>query len=138
MTLKEKYDANVEFVNKLRFYCKNHNCKQSVPFGASKSVPFGASKCDLSECECCTEEISFDNFKKIMEYEPPVDWSKVPVDTKIYVKERENDPWERRHFSHCTSDGRIYAFCSGETSFTTEDGTSWWNYAKLAEVEEDK
>ena len=48
MTLKEKYDANVEFVNKLRFYCKNHNCKQSVPFGASK--------CDLSECECCTIE----------------------------------------------------------------------------------
>lgn len=130
MTLKEKYDANVEFVNKLRLYCKNHNCKQSVPFGDSK--------CDLSECECCTEEISFDDFKKIMEYEPPVDWSKIPVDTKIYVKNLKNEWWGKRYFSHCTPDGKVHAFCYGTTSFTAEDGTSPWNYAKLAEVEDDK
>ena len=135
MTLQEKYDANVEFVNKLRFYCKNHNCKQSVPFCDSKC---DLSKCDLSKCACCTEEISFDNFKKIMEYEPPVDWSKVPVDTKIYVKDYKNDLWEKRHFSHYTSDGKVHAFCSGTTSFTADEGTSPWNYAKLAEVEEDK
>lgn len=130
MTLKEKYDANVEFVNKLRFYCKNHNCKQSVPFDASK--------CGLSKCECCTEEISFDNFEKIMEYKPPVDWSKVPVDTKIYVKTKENNQWERRHFSHCTPDGKVHAFVFGTTSFTADNETSPWDYAKLAEVEDDK
>lgn len=130
MTLKEKHDANVEFVNKLRFYCKNHNCKLSAP----SNTP----KCDLSTCECCTEEISFDNFKKIMEYEPPVDWSKVPVDTKIYVRDFKNDLWEKRHFSHYTSDGKVYAFCNGTTSFTADAGTVCWEYAKLAEVEDDK
>lgn len=129
MTLKEKYDANVEFVNKLRFYCKNHNCKQIVPFDASK--------CGLSICACCTEEISFDNFKKIMEYEPPVDWSKVPVDTKIYVKNLKNEFWGKRHFSHCTPDGKVHAFCNGTTSFTNVEGTSCWECAKLAEAEDE-
>ena len=126
MTLKEKYDANVEFVNKLRFYCKNHNCKQSVPFDASK--------CDLSKCECCTEEISFDNFEKIMEYEPPVDWSKVPVDAKIYVRDNEDITWQKRHFSKYR-DGRVYAFFGGKTSFTAyhDDDDRSWRHAKLAE-----
>lgn len=132
MTLEEKYNANMEFITKLRTYCDNHTCKERAP----SNTP----KCDLSicRCECRAEEICFDNFKKIMEYEPPVDWSKVPVDTKIYVKDQENDLWERRHFSHYTSDGKIYAFCNGTTSFTADDGTSRWEYAKLAEVEDDK
>ena len=71
-----------------------------------------------------------------MEYEPPVDWSKVPVDTKIYVKTKENNQWERRHFSYYTPDGKVYAFCQGRTSFTAEDRTFECEYAKLAEVED--
>lgn len=130
MTLKEKHDANVGFVNKLRFYCKNHNCKQSAP----SNTP----KCDLSTCEDHLGEIRFDNFKTIMEYEPPVDWSKVPVDTKIYVKNQINASWEKRHFSHCTPDGKVHAFYYGTTSFTADNETSPWEYAKLAEVEDDK
>ena len=130
MTLKEKYDANMEFLSKLRTYCDNHTCKECAP----SNTP----KCDLSTCEDHLGEVSFDNFKKIMEYEPPVDWSKIPVDTKIYVKARENHPWERRHFSHYTSDGKIHAFCDGTTSFTSNVGTWSWKYAKLAEVEDDK
>lgn len=130
MTLKEKYNANMEFLSKLRTYCDNHTCKECAP----SNTP----KCDLSTCEDHVGEIRFDNFKKIMEYEPPVDWSKVPVDTKIYVKDKENDLWEKRHFSHYTSDGKVHAFCVGTTSFTADEGTSPWNYAKLAEVEDDK
>ena len=133
MTLKEKYDANMEFITKLRTYCGNHTCKVSEPSNTLK--------CDLSTCEAHVGEVSFDNFKKIMEYEPPVDWSKVPVDTKIYVKDYKNDLWEKRHFSHYTSDGKVCAFRSGTTSFTADDGNvkaKCWNYAKLAEAEDDK
>ena len=130
MTLKEKYNANMEFITKLRTYCENHTCKGSEPSNTLK--------CDLSTCEAHVGEVSFDNFKKIMEYEPPVDWSKVPVDTKIYVKNLKNEWWGKRHFSHCTPDGKVHAFCYGTTSFTAEDGTSCWEYAKLAEVEDDK
>lgn len=130
MTLKEKYNAHMEFMSKLRTYCDNHTCKECAP----PNTP----KCDLSTCEDHMGEISFDNFKKITEYKPPVDWSKVPVDTKIYVKERKNDIWEKRHFSHYTSDGKVHAFCDGTTSFTADNGTVCWEYAKLAEVEDDK
>ena len=130
MNLKEKYDANMEFIAKLRTYCDNHTCKECAP----SNTP----KCDLSTCEDHLGEIRFDNFKKIMEYEPPVDWSKVPVDTKIQVNNQDNGPWGRRHCSHYSSDGKIYAFCGGTTSFTADYGASCWNYAKLAEVEDDK
>lgn len=132
MTLKERYNAHMEFISQLRTYCEDHRCNHSV----HSNTP----KCDLSTCEdhLSSRGICFDNFKKIMEYEPPVDWSKVPVDTKIYVKDYKNDLWEKRHFSHYTSDGKVHAFCSGTTSFTADAGTSPWNYAKLAEVEDDK
>ena len=132
MTLKEKYDANIEFVKQLQKHCSQHRC-------LSSDIPFTLPKCTLSQCErkITKSEVDYDNFLKIMEYEP-VDWSKVPVDTKIYVKNLKNESWEKRHFSHCTPDGKIYAFCDGTTSFTSNSGTWSWNYAKLAEVEDDK
>lgn len=133
MTLKEKYDSNMEFVEKLKLYCKEHIC-------LSSDCPPKKPRCTLSECERKTtkSKIDYDNFVKIMEYKPPVDWSKVPVDTKIYVKNLKNELWGKRHFSHCTPDGKVHAFRYGTTSFTAEDGASCWNYAKLAEVEDDK
>lgn len=133
MTLKEKYDANIEFVKQLQKYCSQHRC-------LSSDIPFTLPKCTLSQCErkITKSEVDYDNFLKIMEYDPPIDWSKVPVDTKICVKNQRNDPWKRRHFSHCTPAGKVCAFRSGTTSFTNVDGTSGWVYAKLAEVEDDK
>lgn len=133
MNLKEKYDANIEFVKRLQKYCSHHCCIGS-------HISYTLPKCTLSQCESkiTIREVDYDNFLKIMEYEPPIDWSKVPVDTKIYVKDYKNDLWEKRHFSHYTSDGKVHAFNSGTTSFTADEGTSPWNYAKLAEVEEDK
>lgn len=132
MTLKEKHNANMEFIFKLRTYCDNHICKQS----ATSNIP----KCDLSicKCECRTEEICFDNFKKIMEYEPPVDWSKVPVDTKIYVRDSKFGRWVPRHFAKYKND-KVYAFENGCTSFSgVNNSLTTWKYAKLAEGEDDK
>ena len=64
-----------------------------------------------------------------------VDWSKVPVDTPIYVREHENNTWEKRHFAFFKN-GRVYAWLSGTTSWTNNDpnATFIWKYAKLAEV----
>ena len=42
------------------------------------------------------------------EYEEYVDWSKVPVDTKILVRDNENVPWSPRHFSRIEQ-GRVWA-----------------------------
>ena len=70
------------------------------------------------------------------EYEPTVDWSKVPVDTPILVKdERSSDKWFERHFAYY-HDGEVYAWKNGRTSYTSQqDPPSVWQYAKLYKQE---
>ena len=67
--------------------------------------------------------------------EPETDWSKVEVDTPILVRVDEAVPWSRRYFAKY-EDGKVYAWNGGGTSWTA-CGVSKWNYAKLAESEEE-
>ena len=61
--------------------------------------------------------------------EPEVDWSKVPVDTLIRVKENKIDKWILRHFAKY-KDGKIYAWDYGCTSKTT-NCVAIWRYAEI-------
>ena len=70
------------------------------------------------------------------EYEEYVDWSKVPVDTKILVRDNENASWAPRHFAG-VAHGCIYAFSYGRTSFTCNGKGRSWKYAKLYKEEEE-
>ena len=66
-----------------------------------------------------------------MNFEEDIDWSKVPVDTKIIIS-NDNKDWNRRHFAKYEN-GRVYTWTWGKTSFTAnsnEDVTDW-EYAKL-------
>ena len=101
-------------------------------------------KCSELECEDCI--FSGDEYddcycgEKIKKWseqeyvEPPVDWSKVPVDTKILVRDSEDEKWRKRHFAKF-EDGKIFAWTSGVTSFSSEssDSITWWMKGKLAE-----
>lgn len=66
--------------------------------------------------------------------EPPVDWSKVPVDTKIYVRDFGGEHWLPRYFARF-EDGKILTWREGATSFSARDidSVSKWNQGKLAE-----
>ena len=64
--------------------------------------------------------------------DPTVDWSKVPIDTKILVSNDGND-WYKRYFARYEN-GIVYCWDMGATSWTTRI-TNNWNYAKLAEGE---
>ena len=69
------------------------------------------------------------------EYEPTVDWSKVPVDTKILVKsECGSGRWIKRHFAYYR-DGKVYAWKNGRTSYTSYHEATMWQYAKLYKQE---
>ena len=70
------------------------------------------------------------------EYEEYVDWSKVPVDTKILVRDTEDQQWKPRHFAGIV-DGGIYTFACGRTSFTNDGRKCYWRYAKLYKEEEE-
>ena len=52
------------------------------------------------------------------EYTPPTDWSKVEVDTKVLVRDRDDEVWTRRHFAKYEN-GTIYTWNSGRTLFTS-------------------
>ena len=69
--------------------------------------------------------------------EPPVDWSKVAVDTPILVKNSYNACFIRRHFAKYEN-GKIYAWCGGLTSWSLagSSAVNAWEEAKLAESEE--
>ncbi|MCT7397765.1 hypothetical protein N5B56_01520 [Eubacterium sp. LFL-14] len=63
-----------------------------------------------------------------------VDWSKVKVDTPIYVRDRTSDPWAKAHFAKYEK-GEVCAWFGGCTSFTSEGEDDYysWHHAKLAE-----
>ncbi len=66
--------------------------------------------------------------------EPPVDWSKVAVDTPILVRDYDHQDWLKRHFAKCEN-SVVFSWTDGKTSWSNER-TIGWKQAKLAESEE--
>lgn len=66
-----------------------------------------------------------------MNFEEIIDWSKVPVDTKILVSDN-GKTWFKRYFDKYEN-GKIYAWVDGKTSFSVRnnDDVIGWEYAKL-------
>lgn len=91
-----------------------------------------------SECLFCPNndhEMPCKKYKEIWansEYEEYVDWSKVPVDTKILVRFNDGETWNRRYFAKYEN-GTVYSFADGHDSFTDDDCDNivHWRYAKL-------
>nr|UVN02489.1 MAG: hypothetical protein [Bacteriophage sp.] len=66
--------------------------------------------------------------------EPPVDWSKVAVDTPILVRDNASLEWTKRYFAKYEN-GIVYAWSNGATSWTGDRCTPW-KLAKLPEKEQ--
>lgn len=99
------------------------NCLNDISFDCRDCI-FGDIKCYKGAKRAWLES----------EYQPIVDWSKVKIDTPIYVKINSDDEWIPRYFAKYLN-GEVYAWNDGKTSFTTTERVSW-NYAKLAIKEE--
>ena len=80
------------------------------------------NNCDEAIKEWCESEY----------IEQPVDWSKVPVDTPILVRDSEFDGWSQRHFAKYDNI-TVYAWSDGRTSWTAYGKLNAHKYAKLAE-----
>ena len=94
----------------------------------------------LKQDDCCHMDCGQCNMIQLMwllkEYEEPeVDWSEVEVDTPILVTNFEDGKWRQRYFAKF-EDGKVYAWVDGGTSWSSDNKTHKWNYAKLAENEE--
>lgn len=115
-------------------------------FDALRKEP-GASSCEGVDCWDCPFKILCNDHgtledaeinepvkavQLIMEFEPPVDWSKVPVDTKILVGNFNDETWYKRYFAEYKV-GKVYAWNNGQTSYTADGKMSAWHQAKLYE-----
>lgn len=52
--------------------------------------------CGFLTCETCSKMFAFWLEEEYVE--PPVDWSKVPVDTLVRVRDHESKDWNLRYF----------------------------------------
>ena len=109
-----------EIENGTIFFYKNREC-----------ISQWSNRVDIRST-CFTEE---NQQIDIAEYIGIVDWSKMPVDTPILVKDDCDDKWEKAYFAKY-EDEMIYAWNNGRTSFSArnKDDTFIWDRAKLAEV----
>lgn len=107
------------------------------PVAVKNGVPcrcdaIGCSECDLNADTVCEDIlVKWCNAEYI---DPPIDWSKVPVDTPILVRDSENDMWCKRHFAKYEN-GKVYAFTRGTTSWGGGFHAGW-EQAKLATDDE--
>lgn len=76
-----------------------------------------------------------DQLIDIGEYLGIVDWSKVAVDTPIFVRNSIEEVWKCRYFA-MYENGEVYAWQLGRTSWSNviKNSPIAWKYAKLAEV----
>lgn len=109
-----------EIENGTIFFYKNREC-----------ISQWSNRVDIRST-CFTEE---NQQIDIGEYIGIIDWSKVPVDTPILVKDDCDDKWEKAYFAKY-EDEMIYAWNNGRTSFSArnKDDAFIWDRAKLAKV----
>ena len=117
-----------KYAEKIREYKGDSFCADFVKPNILKS---DHCESDCTKCRMLQAIWLLEDYK-----EPEVDWSKVEVDTPILVKTCEDGEWLKKYFAKY-EDGRVYAWTSGCTSWTTGHMTAW-NFAKLAESEECK
>ena len=126
MTNREKYAKEI-----LDIVCEGSDV------AVKNGVPCKCNKITCRECDFDNTAVCLNNRVKWFkaEYvEPPVDWSKVPIDTPILVRDSENEKWIKRHFAKYEG-GKVWAYRNGTTSWTN-NGIYCWTFEKLAADDE--
>lgn len=102
-------------------------------------------RCGSASCKRCLFQDRCgkpDRKKKIIDWlnaeyqEPPVDWSKVPIDTPVLVSD-DGEKWHKRYYAGMGDDGdpKVYSF--GQTSWSgTDVARISYEFMKLAEGNE--
>lgn len=106
---------------------------------------FGKEGCDGISCPWCSVMVNLWLDEEYREpAKPEVDWSKVPVDTLVRVRDYEDDEWLLRYFKGFSrtpsayKPGRDYeVWALGATSVTAEGDTERWRYCELVVDEDD-
>lgn len=130
----EYYNKKKEMLNSLDLCNGEHLCTAVRCFECPLSISKNNENLSCCDLECYKPEVAL---KIVMEYEPKIDWTKIPIDTKIFVKcDSDDTEWIPCHFAKFEN-GRVYAWNNGQTSFTisrtfSKEQCYSYMYAKLA------
>ena len=96
--------------------------------------------CGFLTCETCSKMFAFWLEEEYVEPpKPEVDWSKVPVDTLVRVKDFEGEDWVLRYFKEIDEnceESKYVTWIAGSTSKTAYGFTEYWNHCELVEDED--
>ena len=129
MTNKEKYTKEI-----LDILCETITHPALTKEGLRECDKTECSDClfsQMKECEYCFRQWLKSEYK-----EPEIDWTKVPVDTEILVRDLGSVGWLRKHF-HSYSEGKINAFSGGRTSWSANSLNDYttWRFAEIPDPE---
>lgn len=129
----KNYEKYADVIKKLK---SNIGIEWCEVFAKPKVLKSFGRTCEEVSCGLCNTLTTLWLLEDYEEpKEPETDWSKVPVDTPILVRGCEDEEWKKMHFAECILN-TVYVWEGGKTSWTT-DNTYPWDYAKLAESEEE-
>ena len=85
--------------------------------------------CEYDSCDLARKKWANSEYK-----EREIDWSKVPIDTPIYVWDNNDNRTYKRHFAGYNKvNNMIIAFDNGGTSWSSGATTTRWIHAKIKE-----
>ena len=127
MTNYEHYKKQIEKFTRM-------GQKVAVKKDTNEIIPcadIGCGGCLFGAYDSCTEKsMSWADAEYIEPEEKEIDWTKVPIDTPILVRNSICSDWVRNHFAKYEDDF-VCAWEGGKTSYTTNT-KRYWKYAKLA------
>lgn len=135
MKNREKYREQIIKAIKSHETCEFMNDTVIPEFIGSKTD--SKCICEMGDCRACLIRFTLWLDEEYEEHE--VDWSKVPVDTLVRVRDREDQEWILRYFKGINEDSlrRSYeVWESGATSITAEGKYLCWKYCELVEDED--
>lgn len=132
---REEIIRSLSGANKDNFDCGICDFVQKHVFPYFGDIHNVEYKCNAElDCDICGIMFSF-----WLDEEYEVDWSKVPVDTLVRVRDREDQEWILMYFKGISDYDRAHRFmtwCDGATSKTACGGEyMMWKYCELVEEE---
>lgn len=95
-------------------------------------VSYNDDMCSMNDNEYDIMEV-FNSCNESIWKRDKVDWSKIPRDTKVYVRQNQEDEWELRYFT-CYENNKFYTYSNGRTFWSDSFvDLEKWNYCELVE-----
>lgn len=122
-----KAEAINRWIRSANACCNAHSCNDCPLVGKGDRGGY----CRWEAGDMTQEQVDL-----IAAYARPVDWSKVPVDTKVIVWDNVEHKY-RRHFAKYEN-GEIFTYMGGATSWSCEpDQMVRWQHGEIAQEDDE-